>query len=216
MGNPLLCRESVAPNLFAIPRSKVHGQRRKERIRANHRRRLSQFIHPKNAGILIDAIPSREGGSSHAILRGDFVLADFLPMLNAHLSGIDAMHCTTLSMSIKNCEIFEQLFPSLKIFRLLISSYFFATDKAKATERISGWSEWQSGGLDIEVAHCRQHTKLILVQSRDTKLVIETSANLRSSGCLEHLAIFRDAELFDFHETWMKDAFRNAVSLFGP
>lgn len=216
MVNPLLCREPVAPKLFALPASKIHAQQRKERLRSQHNRRLSQFIDPKNAAVLLDAVPEREGEASHAVLRGDFVLADFLPMLNEQMGGIDNLLCTTLSINLKNCEIFEQLFPSLQRVRLLISSYFFTTDKAKATDRISRWSEWRGKGLDIEVAHCRQHTKLILAETGDAKLVIETSANLRSSGCLEQLAMFRDAELFDFHATWINEVFGDAVSFFGP
>lgn len=208
--NPLLADSVLAPNLFSIPKSKTwKAQQAKEMMRERHNRKLKPFISQKNASILVDDLPESDGDSMHVILRGDFVLGDFLPLLKEKFGRFQELICTTLSMSIKNCEVFEELFPFVCKFKLLISSYFFATDKSNAIGRIQGWTH-----PHVECSHCRQHTKIILARTeQDECFVFETSANLRSSGCIEHISIFKDAELYKFHVDWIDEVFKSATRI---
>lgn len=205
MTNPLLQPEVKAPGIFPIPKSIVHKMRhKKESIKKKQKRRLKKFITPENSKIICETLP-KFGESTHLILRGDFVLGDFLPELCEN-TGVKRLVCTTLSMSEKNVQTFERLFDEFQIeLKLLISSYFVATDKANCIAMLKGWS----GKRNAAVCHSRIHTKLILAESAKGHFVFEGSANLRSSSTVEQMTIYQDKSLFAFHEEWIDEVIKN-------
>lgn len=201
--NPLLNRETKAEGLFPISKSLSHQMRhKKESIKKKMKRRLKKFITPENSGIITENLP-RFGESTHLILRGDFVLGDFLPKFCEEMNA-KRLICTTLSVSEKNVQTLEKLLETLQELKILVSSYFVATDKANCIEMFKAW---KNGGATV--AHSRIHTKLILAETGKGHFVFEGSANLRSSSTIEQLTIYQDKSLFTFHESWIDEVIQD-------
>ena len=63
-----------------------------------------------------------------------------------------------------------------------------------------GAMEQAAIGRKWKIAKARNHAKVALF---DCGLVIETSANLRSSDNIEQITAVHDVELYDFHREWI-------------
>jgi len=85
----------------------------------------------------------------------------------------------------------------------LLVSHYFVNSNEKERVKIKGAQE-RIGHDRMRLGAARAHTKVTLYEFGDgQKLVIESSANLRSSDNIEQISLFADAELFDFHAEWI-------------
>ena len=83
----------------------------------------------------------------------------------------------------------------------MVSDYFKSSDR---TIFADCRRKLESRGQRVLV--CRSHAKLLLFSAADGRqLVVETSANLRSSQNHEQFSIIADAELLDFHRSWLAE-----------
>lgn len=165
---------------------------------------IRQFIKPENALTVVRRLPG-PGETTHCILRGDFVLADLLPYL---LEGYHCPHLriATLGMSEENAKLLARLHERGQVGRLtvVLSHYFEQVNKATVYFECRRILE---GIADFVVM--RSHAKMIVLQRQgatlptDDWLVIEGSANLRSSDNLEQMTIFNDRDVHDFHAEWI-------------
>jgi hypothetical protein len=62
-----------------------------------------------------------------------------------------------------------------------------------------------AGKHGFRIAALRTHAKLLLIATGEARIVVESSANLRSCHNVEQATVFNDAELFDFHRKWIDD-----------
>ena len=165
---------------------------------------IRQFIRPENALTVVRRLPG-DGETTHCILRGDFVLADLLPYL------LDGYHCphlriATLGMSEENAKLLARLHEQGKVGRLtmVLSHYFEQVNKATVYFEVRRILE---GMADFVVM--RSHAKVIVMERHREQgggvdwLVLEGSANLRSSDNLEQMTIFNDRDVHDFHAEWI-------------
>ena len=170
--------------------------------KAQSRAFRKKLIHPKNAQALTDAMPREEGDRIHAIVGGDFIFGDLLCMI-CHAEPVKRMAVATLSMSIRNIDGLVECLDRNEIESLeLLLSHYFVNSNEKERQRIKE-AQARLGNDRMKLGAARTHTKVTLFEFPDRKLVIEASANLRSSDNVEQISAFCDAELFDFHAEWI-------------
>ncbi len=168
------------------------------------------LIKPKNADAILDRLPATEGEALHALVCGDFIFCDLITRLVERHGPPLSMTLATLSLSLKNLDALEVMLkacPELTL-HIVLSHYFQTTSKEIfiALETMIGEKFPERFTLTCG----RSHAKVALIDYGPECYVIETSANLCSSGNLEQLAIFRERDLYDFHAGWI-DEFRNST-----
>ncbi|HEX7260287.1 MAG TPA: hypothetical protein VF258_00570, partial [Luteolibacter sp.] len=168
------------------------------------------LIKPENADQVIDALPVEDGGALHALVSGDFVFCHLVTRIVDRFGPPTILTLATLSVSMKNLESLEAMLRACPEMRLhiVLSHYFQTTNKDIFIALETLISEKFPDRFTLTIG--RSHAKVALFDWGSRCLVIETSANLRSSNNLEQLAAFRDRELFEFHAAWIRE-FREAA-----
>lgn len=162
------------------------------------RRGIKRMVRPENAAALAEYLPE-PGECTHAVVRGDFVMADIIPLLLGDRVA-DLVGIATLGMSRDNAVKLAELLAAGKVRRLflLVSHYFSQVDKTGTYREVKGL-------LGDAVVVARTHAKVILVSAAPSFFVVEGSANLRSSDNIEQFAIWNDEELLNWHLEWMQE-----------
>lgn len=143
------------------------------------------------------------GESRHCILKGDFALYDFIPACMALAEApVDELLVATLSLSKKNAQDLGELVRARKIksFAILLSHYFAAQER-EIYDQVCEACQAHGG----KVCAMRTHAKVLLMAIGDRRLVVESSANLRSCHNIEQATVFNDPGLFAFHREWMSE-----------
>lgn len=165
------------------------------------------FIKAENADAWIAAFPSTVGETLRAYLAGDFVFGSALPGIAAALGPVSRLDLSTLSLSMDNVETLAGLLASGIPINLAISHYFQGTNKtifAALTHRLTTFR-----GFRLAVG--RIHAKTCLFElPAAPPLIIETSANLRSSNTYEFATVSRCPDTFAFHRAFLDEFHRIA------
>lgn len=159
-------------------------------IKARH------LIHRENAEAFVAQAWPAEGESVHAVVPGDFIAGDIIPaVIKAHGSPA-SLWVTTLSLSTGSVDMLREVLRVCPV-NLAVSLYFKSTseDIFRALETLKSIE-----GFSLLVA--RIHTKIILFDY-PLPVVVESSANLRSSNSIEQIAVHQSAPLFFFHRDWL-------------
>jgi len=122
---------------------------------------------------------------------------------------IDELVISTLGFNKANADSLVALLDAGTVRSVLlnVSNYFRHSDR-EIFGRIR--HELESRGQRVGIT--RSHAKLLLLKTARRHIVIETSANLRSSQNWEQFAISDDAELFAFHKAWLEDLIRSSIA----
>jgi hypothetical protein len=170
-----------------------------------------KIIRAENAVTLARAMPRTPFESTHALIPGDFVFCDILTAMVDLVGAPRAVHISSLSLSLDNVGLLRDVctrFPGATV-SLALSYYFEKTNKSifrAVKERLVPLP-------NFKLALGRIHTKIILFHVENDRrgageschLVLETSANLRSSGSLEQVSIFACPQIYGFHAEWMEE-----------
>lgn len=188
-------------NEVAFPLRRNRYMRQFHAVKADDkrsRRGLKRLVKPENAAELTEHLPE-PGDCTHALVRGDFVMGDIIPLILGDRSA-EIVAISTLGMSRANAAMLADLRASGQIRRLflLVSHYFSQVDKTGTYREVKGLL-----GNAVKVA--RTHAKVILVSAPPSFFVVEGSANLRSSDNIEQFAIWNDEELLNWHLDWMQE-----------
>lgn len=185
---------------FALRGNRFHVVRAKA-LQKRARRGIKKLIHPDNARCVIEHLPD-PGDRTHAILRGDFVLCDLIPVIIAERGRCEHLHVATLGLSTANAEVLASLRARDLVggITIVCSHYFAQVDKATTYREVTARLE---GLATIVTTRC--HAKVICLPIAGADFVIEGSANLRSSDNTEQIVIFNDAETLQFHRGWMEE-----------
>lgn len=143
----------------------------------------------------------KEGDTIHALLSGNFIFGDYLEALSVeNLVKFKSMTLSTLAMSDENVISLENLLASglLGHLDLIVSSYFWSHNRQNA--KFIYETLCDPFGTRLAVAGI--HTKIALIETDKSKIVIQGSANMRSSRTIEVVTIEQNAELYDFHKLW--------------
>jgi hypothetical protein len=194
-----LDKEPLAPS-FALPSNLALFHKAKGEDKVS-RRGIKKLIHPDNARFLLPHLPLLPDDRTHAILRGDFVLCDLIPMILEHCGRCDHIHIATLGLSAANAEQLAQLVARNLIgqITLAVSHYFAQVDKTTTYREVVAKLE----GI-AQIITTRTHAKVICLPTASGHFVIEGSANLRSSDNTEQIVIFNDPDLLAWHARWME------------
>ncbi len=189
---------------FAIKRRILPAKRAFDAKNARDRSRRRALVKPENALAILDALPAKEGERMHAVTPGDFVFCDLLTAICRKLKP-EALYLSTLSMSKKNADaICAEVAAGQPPRAMLLLSNYFAGTNGEIFDHLKRRAEQTPG---VTVGTLRTHAKVALFDCGAAgKLIIETSANLRSSDNVEQISAFMDADLFEFHRGWIEGA----------
>lgn len=144
----------------------------------------------------------RPGFRLFAVVSGDFVFGDVLTALATRGLMIAHMTIQTLSMSEHNIDALRQVMEHLPDMRLRIalSDYFYAHER-----RPGHLVPYLYESLDVDdrldVAFASTHMKIVTIRTANGgKIVIDGSANLRSSRNIEQFRLECDPDLYDWVE----------------
>ena len=199
---------AIDENRFLTPQQRFDAVDKKDIAK---RTGIRRFIRPENALVVVRRLPL-PGQTTHCILKGDFVLADLIPhLLENH--RCPHLRISTLSMNDYNAQLLAKLRKAGRIEKLTIvlSHYFEQVNKSTVYFDIRNTLE----GL-AEFVIMRSHAKVICMprihdgdQHTSDWLVLEGSANLRSSDNLEQMTIFNEQAVHDFHAEWIDHVLAN-------
>lgn len=177
-------------------------QREKDRLKRSDARAAKKLIRPENADVILAEFPAEEGDMLHAITCGDFVFCDFILRLIEKDGITRSMTATTLSLSLKNVEKLAALLTATPFpFHLVLSHYF----KSTSGDIFRGIESLLVPLPCFRLTIGRSHAKVTLLDYPGRALVIESSANLRSSGNIEQITAKQCRALHDFHLGWIEE-----------
>lgn len=134
----------------------------------------------------------------YAFLDGSFIFGDFIEAYLVSNNIKAKVTLSTLSMSQENVDSFANLLNKgyISELNIIVSDYFFSHERNLLIR-------YMFEVLDIDnmfqLAVCRTHTKITLIEYEDKKIVISGSANLRTSDNIEQIQIEENEELYNFN-----------------
>ena len=155
---------------------------------------------------MVDGIELYPGMRMFALVSGNFIYGDLLEaMAERNIAEYQTMTIQTLSMSQENIDslrnVVERCF-ELESLRIVLSAYFYAHER-KATGLVPYLYERLDVDDILDVAFASVHTKIVTFETVDgLKVVMDGSANLRSSRNIEQFRIECDAGLHDSIEAF--------------
>jgi len=154
-----------------------------------------------NAVSLANSIKLFEGEQVHCIVSGNFIFGDFIESLIIEKDVVvENMYISTLSLSQNNADSINGLLKSgrIKKLTLLISNYFYSHEKNGIIKYIIDLMP------EIDIIVVRNHTKLVLMEISNIRLILSGSSNLRSSNSIEQFVLQESKELYSFYEQFFK------------
>lgn len=162
------------------------------------KKRKTKNVEYKYAQDFAKQIKIEKDSRYYAFIDGSFIFGDFI---EAYLVGNDIkakVTLSTLSLSQENVDSFANLLDKgyISELNIIVSDYFFAHERNLLIR-------YMYEVLDIDnmfqLAVCRTHTKITLIEHEDKKIVISGSANLRTSDNLEQVSIEENEDLYNFN-----------------
>lgn len=135
----------------------------------------------------------------YSFIDGSFIFGDFIIALLGEKKIKNAkITLSSLSLSEENIGSFAAMIKMgfISELNIVISDYFYSHERHNLIKLMYKM-------LDIEnkfqLAVCKIHTKITLIEFDNIKLVISGSANLRTSGTLEQISIEENSDLYNFN-----------------
>lgn len=154
----------------------------------------------------VDSLELRPGHREFAFVSGNFVFGDVLEaMVDRHKVAPRKMTIQTLSMSEENIDslhnIIDLMDGRLERLRIVLSVYFWGHEHHPGQLVPYLYEALDVPGLDFDVAFASIHTKIVSIETlAGNHLVMDGSANLRSSRNIEQLRIECDDALYEYVE----------------
>lgn len=167
----------------------------------------------EHAQDFVDDIELRDGYRAFAFVSGNFVFGDVLEaMVERRKAAPRRMTIQTLSMSEENIDslrnVMELMDGRLERLRIILSVYFWGHEHRPGQLVPYLYEALDVDGLDFDVAFASIHTKIVSVETlTGHHLVMDGSANLRSSRNIEQLRVECDDELYEYIERFADKVF---------
>jgi hypothetical protein len=161
----------------------------------------------------VDGLDLHDGYRAFAFVSGNFVFGDVLEaMVERRKAAPKSLTIQTLSMSEENIDslanVVDMLDGRLERLRIILSVYFWGHEHRAGQLVPYLYEVLDVPDLDFDVAFASIHTKIITMETiGGHKLVMDGSANLRSSRNIEQLRIECDGELYDYIEGFADKVF---------
>lgn len=158
------------------------------------------MIKYSNAKKLANKINLDKNDRYNCIVAGNFIFGDFIEAFIVE-NNIKCLNVTisTLSLDQNNVDSLHNLIEGefIEELNLVVSDYFYAHERGQLIPYI-----YRELDIDnkFQLAVAGSHTKICLIKSLGGKhIVIQGSANLRSSSNIEQFTIEENKELYDFY-----------------
>lgn len=158
----------------------------------------------RNAEKFADELSSNilAGDRVSAVIGGDFIFGDFIEafLVKNNLLA-KSITISTLSISADNVDSLKNLIDGdyVENLNMIVSGYFWANNRQNMPyvfDNLDVDDKFQLAVADI-------HTKIVLIELESgQKIVINGSANFRSTKCIEEFSIETSKEIYDFHKEW--------------
>jgi hypothetical protein len=149
---------------------------------------------------LAEATKIGENQRIDCLVSGDFIFGDFIEAFFVHNQvHTERLILSTLSMSRNNIDSLKTLMLKGYVdnLDLIVSNFFYAHERTKLIKYIHHELDFDNR---FQLAVVRSHTKTLLAKTDGGKhLVINGSANLRSSNNIETFTIEDCKATYDFH-----------------
>lgn len=155
----------------------------------------------QKAEIFARDIKPEKGMRFFVVLDGGFIAGDFIEaFLVEHNLHVKTLSVSTLSMSQNNVDSLNNLLEGAYVdeLNLIVSDYFFSHERHGLIPYIYEELDKEN---KFQLAVAGTHCKLTLIETHcGLKITMHGSANLRSSGNIEHICIEENEALFDFNQ----------------
>lgn len=159
-----------------------------------------------NARQLAKEIDITENSRYFVMLAGSFIAGDFIEALIVEKNyDVEMLTISTLSMSGENVDSLVNIVDGgfVRKLDLIVSDYFFSHERRGIVQYI--YDELDKNDV-LQMAVAGIHTKICLIKTACGKhIVIHGSANLRSSGNVEQIAIEEDRNLYEFNRDFFAE-----------
>ena len=161
----------------------------------------------------VDNLELRDGYRAFAFVSGNFVFGDVLEaMVERRKAAPRDVTIQTLSMSEENIDslrnVVEMMDGGLERLRIILSVYFWGHEHRPGQLVPYLYEQLDVDGLGFDVAFASIHTKILSMRTIcGNKLVMDGSANLRSSRNIEQLRVECDGGLYDYIEGFADKVF---------
>lgn len=157
----------------------------------------------ENALRLAKQLTLNKNERANVIVPGSFIFGDFIEAYIVHHNAkVKKMTITTLSLSQENIDSLANLLNGNFVdeLNLIISHYFYSNERHVLVPYI-----YQKLDIDnkFQMAVAGTHTKTCIFETLGGRfIVMQGSANLRSSQNLEQFSIEENKELYDFYDDY--------------
>ena len=154
------------------------------------------------------------GARQFVIVSGNFVFGDVLEALTVGEGRLYPRRVSiqTLSMSRENVDSLRNVVeacPLMESLRIVLSDYFFAHERRRDGLVPYLCDVLDTDAVDFDVAFASLHTKIVSIETLGGNFVVmDGSANLRSSRNIEQFRIECDEGLYRFVEDFTDRVFR--------
>ena len=131
-------------------------------------------------------------------MNGNCQFVDFITEFIKCIGKIEEIYLTTLSLNQHTFDSLDSILPDITK-NLLVSRYFLATDKNQILPKMKKAKRLEK----YNIGFFRNHTKMVLIKSKDNYYLFTGSANLRSSGTIEQFSIYNSEKLYNFNKKWI-------------
>lgn len=161
----------------------------------------------------VDGLDLCDGYRSFAFVSGNFVFGDVIEaMVERRKVAPRLMTVQTLSMSEENIDslrnVVDMMEGRLERLRIILSVYFWGHEHRPGQLVPYLYEQLDVDGLDFDVAFASIHTKILSMRTiGGNRLVMDGSANLRSSRNIEQVRVECDGGLYDYVECFADRVF---------
>ena len=154
------------------------------------------------------------GAREFVFVSGNFIFGEILEALTVGEGKMypKRVSVQTLSMSAENIDSLRNVVdacPMMESLRIVLSDYFFSHERGKDGLVPYLCDSLDVDGIDFDLAFASLHTKIISVETLGGNFVVmDGSANLRSSRNIEQFRIECDEGLYRFIEKFTDGVFR--------
>lgn len=167
----------------------------------------------EHARDFVDGLDLSEGYRAFAFVSGNFVFGDVLEaMVERRKVAPRLMTVQTLSMSEENVDslrnVVDMMGGRLERLRIVLSVYFWGHEHRPGQLVPYLYERLDVPGLYLDVAFASIHTKIVSVETLAGRhLVMDGSANLRSSRNVEQVRVECDDGLYEYVERFADRVF---------
>jgi hypothetical protein len=159
-------------------------------------------IKPLHADFIASMIPAKEGAMTYVLLNGNCSGIDLVMALTEGLRKRWGMPTELVMSSLSmNQDTIDKLATLPMEKQILISSYFLATNPNNIVGRAS--RDGTLARARIKLGLWRNHTKIVCAKGPGYRIFVHGSANLRSAGDLNTMAIHNCPKLWELNRKWI-------------